>query len=106
MIEQIVKVVEVGEIYEGTVVRIEKFGAFVNLFGNSDGLLHVSKIAWERVEKVEDKLKIGDKVRVVVTEIDEKGRINVSARDLLQKPEGYVEPTREKKPFKKEEKKA
>ncbi|MBR3841601.1 MAG: polyribonucleotide nucleotidyltransferase [Erysipelotrichales bacterium] len=106
MIEQIVKVVEVGEIYEGTVVRIEKFGAFVNLFGNSDGLLHVSKIAWERVEKVEDKLKIGDKVRVVVTEIDEKGRINVSARDLLQKPEGYVEPTREKKSFKRDEKKA
>ncbi len=103
MIEAIVKVVEVGEIYEGTVVRIEKFGAFVNLFGNTDGLLHVSKIAWERVEKVEDKLNIGDKIRVLVTEIDDKGRVNLSARDLLPKPEGYVEPApREKKPFKKD----
>lgn len=106
MIENIAKVVEVGEIFEGKVVRIEKFGAFVNLFGNNDGLLHVSKMAWERVEKPEDIVKIGDTVRVVVTEIDEKGRINVSRRDLLPKPEGYVEPSREKKSFhKKDDKK-
>ncbi|MBE6114164.1 MAG: polyribonucleotide nucleotidyltransferase [Erysipelotrichaceae bacterium] len=103
MIEAIARVTKVGEIFEGKVVRIEKFGAFINLYGNVDGLLHVSKMAWERVEKPEDLVKIGDTVRVVVTEIDEKNRVNVSRRDLLPKPEGYVEPTREKKPFQKKE---
>ena len=88
-IEQICREAKVGEIYEGKVVRLEKFGAFVELFPGTDGLLHVSKIAWERVEKPEDRLKLGDIVRVVVTEIDEKGRVNVSARDLLAKPEGW-----------------
>ncbi len=90
-IEQICREAKVGEIYEGKVVRLEKFGAFVELFPGTDGLLHVSKIAWERVEKPEDRLKLGDIVRVVVTEIDEKGRVNVSARDLLAKPEGWDE---------------
>ncbi|MDD6468185.1 MAG: S1 RNA-binding domain-containing protein, partial [Erysipelotrichaceae bacterium] len=97
MIESIVKEAKVGEIYEGKVVRLEKFGAFVELFPGTDGLLHVSKIAYERVEKPEDVLKLGDMVRVIVTEIDDKGRVNVSRKDLLEKPEGYVEP--EKKPF-------
>lgn len=86
MIENIVKVAKIGEIYEGKVVRIEKFGAFVNLFGNNDGLLHVSKIAHERVEKVEDVLKIGDIIKVKVVEIDEKGRVNLSRKELLEKP--------------------
>ena len=90
-IDQICREAKVGEIYEGKVVRLEKFGAFVELFPGTDGLLHVSKIAWERVEKPEDRLKLGDIVRVVVTEIDEKGRVNVSARDLLAKPEGWGE---------------
>ena len=97
-IENIIREAKVGDIYEGKVVRIEKFGAFVNLFGTTDGLLHVSKIAWERVEKPEDKLKMGDIVKVVVTEIDEKGRVNVSARDLLEKPEGYEEKTKQDRP--------
>jgi len=110
MIENIIREAKVGEIFEGKVVRIEKFGAFVNLFGDTDGLLHVSKIAWERVEKPEDRLNLGDVIRVVVTEIDDKGRVNVSARDLLEKPADYVEPQRREKPqgekrvFKKKEK--
>ena len=97
-IENIIREAKVGDVYEGKVVRLEKFGAFVNLFGSTDGLLHVSKIAWERVEKPEDRLKIGDVVKVVVTEIDEKGRVNVSARDLLEKPEGYVEKPKQERP--------
>ncbi len=97
-IENIIREAKVGDIYEGKVVRIEKFGAFVNLFGTTDGLLHVSKIAWERVEKPEDKLKMGDIVKVIVTEIDEKGRVNVSARDLLEKPEGYEEKPKQDRP--------
>jgi len=99
MIENIIREAKVGEIYEGKVVRLEKFGAFISLFPGTDGLLHVSKIAYERVEKPEDVLKLGDIVKVVVTEIDDKGRVNVSRRDLLEKPEGYVEP--ERKPFNK-----
>jgi polyribonucleotide nucleotidyltransferase len=87
MIEKITKEAKVGEVYRGKVVRIEKFGAFVNLFGNTDGLLHVSKVAHERIEKIESVLKIGDMIEVKVIEIDEKGRINVSRKDLLPKPE-------------------
>ena len=99
MIENIVREAKVGEVYEGKVVRIENFGAFVQLFPGTDGLLHVSKIAWERTEKPEDVLKIGDIVQVKVIEIDDKGRVNVSRRDLLEKPEGYVEPApRDRKP--------
>lgn len=86
MIENLTKEAKVGEIYEGKVVRIEKFGAFVNLFPGTDGLLHVSKIAHERVEKVEDVLKLNDVVKVKVTEIDEKGRVNVSRKALLERP--------------------
>ncbi len=86
MISNIVREAKVGDIYTATVVRIEKFGAFVNLFGNTDGLLHISKISHHRVEKVEDVLKIGDTIDVKVTEIDNKGRINVSAKALLPKP--------------------
>ncbi len=85
MIDDLTKEAKVGEVYEGKVVRIEKFGAFVNLFPGTDGLLHVSKIAHERVEKVEDVLKLGDIVKVKVTEIDEKGRVNVSRKALLER---------------------
>ena len=86
MIQDIVRVAKVGDVYEGKVVRIERFGAFVNLFGGTDGLCHISNIAHERIEKVEDKVKIGDTLRVKVMEIDEKGRVNVSAKALLPKP--------------------
>lgn len=86
MIRDIVREAKVGDIYEGKVVRIEKFGAFVNLFPGTDGLLHISKINDERVNKVEDVLNIGDTVRVKVTEIDDRGRVNVSAKALLPRP--------------------
>lgn len=86
MIQDIVKVAKVGDVYDAKVVRIEKYGAFVNLFAQTDGLLHISKIAHERVEKVEDVLKLGDTVKVKVTEIDDHGKINVSAKALLPKP--------------------
>ena len=87
MISDITREAKVGDIYDATVVRLEKFGAFVELFKGTDALLHVSKISNERVEKPEDVLKIGDKIKVKVTEIDEKGRVNCSAKDLLPKPE-------------------
>ncbi|MCR0274179.1 polyribonucleotide nucleotidyltransferase [[Clostridium] innocuum] len=86
MIRDIVREAKVGDIYEGKVVRIEKFGAFVNLFPGTDGLLHISKINHERVNKVEDVLNIGDTIRVKVTEIDDRGRVNVSAKALLPRP--------------------
>ena len=85
MIDDITRVAEVGQVYDATVVRLEKFGAFVELFKGTDALLHVSKIRHERVDKPEDVLKIGDKIKVKVTEIDEKGRVNCSAKDLLPK---------------------
>ncbi len=92
-IERITKKAKVGEIYDARVVRLEKYGAFVNLFDGTDALLHVSKISHERVKQPSDVLKIGDTIRVKVIEIDEKGRVNVSAKALLEKP----------KPAKKEE---
>ena len=93
MISDIVRVAKVGDVYAAKVVRLEKFGAFVNLFGNTDGLLHISKISHHRVEKVEDVLKLGDIIDVKVTEIDNKGRINVSAKALLPKPKAEEEKT-------------
>lgn len=85
-IEEIVREAKVGDIYNGKVVRIEKYGAFVNLFGKTDGLLHVSNISHNRVENVEDVLHLGDEIEVKVTEIDDKGRVNVSAKALLPRP--------------------
>ena len=82
MIESIVREIEVGEIYEGTVVRLMPFGAFMDLGGGKEGLLHISKISKERVEKIEDAVKIGDKFLVKVLDIDNQGRINLSKKDL------------------------
>lgn len=93
MISDIVRVAKVGDVYAAKVVRLEKFGVFVNLFGNTDGLLHISKISHHRVDKVEDVLKLGDIIDVKVTEIDNKGRINVSAKALLPKPKTEEEKT-------------
>lgn len=93
IISDIVRVAKVGDVYAAKVVRLEKFGAFVNLFGNTDGLLHISKISHHRVDKVEDVLKLGDVIDVKVTEIDNKGRINVSAKALLPKPKTEEEKT-------------
>ena len=93
MISDIVRVAKVGDVFAAKVVRLEKFGAFVNLFGNTDGLLHISKISHHRVDKVEDVLKLGDIIDVKVTEIDNKGRINVRAKALLPKPKTEEEKT-------------
>ena len=83
MVENIAKDIEVGEIYYGEVVRIMNFGAFVDLGrGGKEGLLHISKISKERVNNVEDVLHVGDKVTVKVIEIDDQGRINLSAKDF------------------------
>lgn len=87
MITRLTKEARVGEIYDAKVVRLENFGAFVELFEGCDALVHVSKISHERVNSPRDVLKIGDVVKVVVTEIDEKGRVNASIKDLLAKPE-------------------
>lgn len=87
IIENIVKEIEVGEIYLGKVVRITTFGAFVELIDGKDGLLHISKISDKRVKKVEDVLSIGDEILVKVTEIDQQGRINLSRKDALPKSE-------------------
>lgn len=83
-IELITKDVEVGEIYEGTVTRIMNFGAFIEILPGKEGLLHISKIANHRVEKVEDVMNIGDKVTVKVTEIDSQNRINLSRKELVK----------------------
>ncbi len=84
MIEDIVRTVEVGEIYNGKVVRIEKFGAFVELWPGQDGLCHISQLAKERVAKVEDVVKLGDIIAVKVIGIDEKGRVDLSRKVLLE----------------------
>ena len=85
IIEDLTKEVKVGEVYLGKVVRIEKFGAFVNLIKGKDGLVHISQLANERVNKVEDVLKLGDEVLVKVTEIDKQGRVNLSRKAMLAK---------------------
>ena len=82
IVETIAKGVEVGAVYDGKVVRIANFGAFVELVPGKDGLLHISKIAKERVNKVEDVLSMGQIVKVKVTEVDNQGRINLSMKDF------------------------
>lgn len=83
IIEDLVREVEVGELYLGTVRRIEKFGAFVELFKGKDGLVHISQLDENRVNKVEDVVKIGDQIMVKVKEIDRQGRINLSRKAVL-----------------------
>ncbi|MGX6441935.1 polyribonucleotide nucleotidyltransferase [Neobacillus sp. K501] len=84
IIEDIVREVEVGQMYLGKVKRIEKFGAFVEIFAGKDGLVHISELAEERVGKVEDVLAIGDEILVKVTEIDKQGRVNLSRKVVLK----------------------
>ena len=82
MIKDIAREIEAGEIYDGVVTKIMPFGAFVDLGGGKEGLLHISKISSKRVEKVEDVLAIGDEIRVKVSEIDSQGRVNLTMKDL------------------------
>lgn len=84
IIEDIVREVEVGQLYLGKVKRIEKFGAFVEIFPGKDGLVHISQLAEERVNKVEDVVSIGDEILVKVTEIDNQGRVNISRKAVLK----------------------
>ncbi|WP_040228159.1 polyribonucleotide nucleotidyltransferase [Bhargavaea cecembensis] len=91
IIENIVREAQVGEYYEGKVKRIEKFGAFVELFPGKDGLLHISEIQEQRTNKVEDVLKLGDVVRVKVIEIDNHGRVNLSRKIVLKEEENEAQ---------------
>ena len=93
-ITEITAEAEIGKVYEGPVTKILDFGALVNILPGKDGLLHISQIAHQRVERVEDFLKEGQVVQVKVLETDDKGRIKLSMKALLEKPEGWVEPER------------
>jgi polyribonucleotide nucleotidyltransferase len=95
-IKQLTREVKAGEVFEGKVVRIMDFGAFVQILPNVDGLVHVSELALNRTEKVEDVVKIGDMVKVVVYEIDNQGRINLSMKRL---DPGYVPSEHDNKPL-------
>lgn len=98
-IKGICAVPEVGKTYNGRVVSILEFGAFVEILPGKEGLLHISEIAWNKTEKVEDVLTVGDMVDVKLLEIDAKtGKMRLSMRALTEKPEGYVEPERRPRP--------
>ncbi|MDD3668493.1 MAG: polyribonucleotide nucleotidyltransferase [Bacteroidales bacterium] len=97
-IKGITTVPEIGQEYDGEVKNLQTFGAFVEFLPGKDGLLHISELAWERVNNVEDVLKVGDKIKVKLIEVDKKtGKYKLSHRVLLPKPEGFVErPQRER----------
>ena len=90
IIEGLTRLPQIGEIFEGTVKRIEAYGAFVEILPNRDGLLHISELAWERTREVTDVLKLGDKIKVKIIGIDGSDRIKLSHRALLPQPEGYT----------------
>jgi polyribonucleotide nucleotidyltransferase len=91
IIEDIVREVEVGQMYLGKVKRVEKFGAFVEIFAGKDGLVHISELAEERVGKVEDVVAIGDEILVKVTEVDKQGRVNLSRKAVLKEQKEKAE---------------
>ena len=84
IITNLTKEVEAGEVYMGKVTRLMNFGAFVEVLPGKEGLVHISQLARERVEKVEDVVNVGDEIMVKVIEIDDKGRINLSRKELLK----------------------
>ncbi len=84
MIEGLTREAKIGEVFEGEVVRIEAYGVFVNLFGDTDGMVHVSKLANTRVEHPKDVVKLGQRIKVKVTEIDEKGRVALSHKEFAK----------------------
>ncbi|EQC70715.1 Polyribonucleotide nucleotidyltransferase [Streptococcus sp. HSISB1] len=87
IIAGLVREAKVGEVYHAKVVRIEKFGAFVNLFDKTDALVHISEIAWTRTANVSDVLEVGDEVDVKVIKVDDKGRVDASMKALLPRPQ-------------------
>ncbi len=98
-IKDLVRVVEVGETFTGKVSRLFDFGAMVEFLPGQEGMVHISELAYRRVGKVTDVVDIGDTVNVKVVGIDEKGRVNLSIKALLPKPEGYIEePSRDRRP--------
>lgn len=105
-IANIVKELEVGEIYEGKVVKIvtdknngNEIGAIVELLPGKDGMVHISQVSYDRINKITDVINVGDPVKVKVMEVDkEKNRVSLSMKELLPKPEGYQEPPRHSKP--------
>ncbi|MDD4540893.1 MAG: polyribonucleotide nucleotidyltransferase [Eubacteriales bacterium] len=88
---------EPGTTFKGTVTRLMNFGAFVEIVPGKEGLVHISKMAWGRTDKVEDVVSVGDEVDVTVLEVDDQGRLNLSMRDPSQKPEGYTEQSTERR---------
>ena len=97
IIEDLVREVEVGQMYLGKVKRIEKFGAFVEIFSGKDGLVHISELAEERIGKVEDVVSIGDEILVKVMEIDKQGRVNLSRKAILKEQKEKEEKAKETK---------
>ncbi|QCS52308.1 polyribonucleotide nucleotidyltransferase [Priestia flexa] len=97
IIEDLVREVEAGQMYLGKVKRIEKFGAFVEIFSGKDGLVHISELAEERIGKVEDVVAIGDEILVKVMEIDKQGRVNLSRKAVLKEQKEKEEQAKETK---------
>jgi len=93
-IELMTKEPEIGEVFEGAVKSITDFGAFIEFLPNRDGLVHISELEYHRVQKVEDVLKMGEIVKVKVIGIDDNGKVRLSRRALMEKPEGWVEERR------------
>ena len=97
IIRDMIKEVEIGEVFKGKVTRILNFGAFVEIMPGKEGLIRISDIEWGYVNSIEDVLNIGDEVEVKVSEIDDQGRVNLSRKAMMPKPEGYEErPARER----------
>ena len=100
MILALVEEPEVDRVYEGKVRRVTAFGAFLEIIPGTDGLLHISEMDWGRTENVDDICKLGDKIQVKVIEIDPEGKVRLSRRVLLPRPEGMPEedPSRDRRP--------
>ncbi len=98
IINDLIREAKVGDVFDAKVTEIRDSFAFVNLFGSTDALLHVSQLAWERVEDIHKALTVGQTIQVKVINIDENGKVKVSAKELLEKPEGYVEPQKSLRP--------
>jgi polyribonucleotide nucleotidyltransferase len=104
LIEDITREVEIGKNYLGKVVRTEKFGCFIELWPGMEGLCHISKLDHKRVEKVEDVVKVGDRITVKAIQFDDRGRLDLSRKATLPKPE-KTEPKKNKNLIKEEDKK-
>ena len=98
IISNLIREAKIDDVYDATVTEVRDSFAFVNLFQGTDALLHVSELSWERTPNIKDVLKEGDTIRVKVISIDDAGKVKVSAKQLLEKPEGYEEKKKEFRP--------